>query len=54
MLAAERGAAKNTLDAYARDLGDYVAASRGGAAIHACATIQDIRDYLRALWPKRG
>jgi integrase/recombinase XerD len=49
MLAAERGAAKNTLDAYARDLGDYLQ----GLARRGCdplsATIQDIRDYLASL-----
>jgi len=49
MLAAERGAAKNTLDAYARDLGDYVLdlARRGRDALD--ATTQDIRDYLSRL-----
>ncbi len=49
LLAAERGAAKNTLDAYRRDLQDYL------GALHACkrgpldATTQDIRDHLSAL-----
>lgn len=45
MLAAERGAAKNTLEAYERDLDDYLgfAASRGGPA---AATADDIRAYL--------
>jgi integrase/recombinase XerD len=49
MLAAERGAARNTLDAYARDLGDYVLglARRGREPL--TATIQDIRDYLSSL-----
>lgn len=49
MLSAERGAARNTLDAYARDLGDYVAAlaERGSAPL--IAATQDIRDYLADL-----
>ena len=49
MLAAERGAARNTLDAYARDLGDYALglARRGREPL--TATIQDIRDYLSSL-----
>ncbi|WID99027.1 site-specific tyrosine recombinase XerD [Bosea vestrisii] len=45
MLAAERGAAKNTLDAYERDLDDYLgfAASQGGPA---AITADDVRAYL--------
>lgn len=45
MLAAERGAAKNTIEAYERDLEDYLgfAASQGGPA---AATADDIRAYL--------
>jgi len=45
MLAAERGAAKNTLEAYERDLDDYLgfAASQGGPA---AATADDVRAYL--------
>jgi len=45
MLAAERGAAKNTLEAYERDLEDYLgfAASQGGPA---AATADDVRAYL--------
>jgi integrase/recombinase XerD len=48
-LAAERGAAKNTLDAYRRDLADYLdwLAARRRNALDAAA--QDIRDYLAAL-----
>jgi integrase/recombinase XerD len=48
-LAAERGAAKNTLDAYRRDLADYLAhlAARKRDAL--TATPQDIRDHLAAL-----
>ena len=46
MLAAERGAARNTLDAYRRDLADfsgYLAARRGTIAL---AESDDIRGYL--------
>jgi integrase/recombinase XerD len=48
MLAAERGAAKNTLDAYQRDLEDYLAfaASCGGAA---AMSAEDVRAYLADL-----
>ena len=49
MLAAERGAAKNTIEAYARDLGDYVAALANRSRDPRSATTQDIRDYLSAL-----
>jgi integrase/recombinase XerD len=53
MVAAERGATKNTLDAYARDLGDYaVGLARAGKAPHNAAT-GDIRAYL-SLLTKRG
>jgi integrase/recombinase XerD len=53
MIAAERGATKNTLDAYARDLGDYaVGLARAGKAPHNAAT-GDIRAYL-SLLTKRG
>ncbi len=46
MIAAERGATKNTLDAYARDLADYAAElARAGKAPHNAAT-GDIRAYL--------
>jgi integrase/recombinase XerD len=49
MIAAERGAAKNTLDAYARDLTDYA------DFLHTCqqglldATTKDVRSYLAEL-----
>lgn len=45
MLAAERGAARNTIEAYERDLEDYLgfAASQGGPA---AATADDVRAYL--------
>jgi integrase/recombinase XerD len=48
-LSAERGAAKNTLDAYRRDLSDYLAhlAARKRGALD--ATTEDIRDHLAAL-----
>ncbi|MCA0407509.1 MAG: site-specific integrase, partial [Proteobacteria bacterium] len=49
MLAAERGAAKNTLESYARDLEDYAAflAARRINAEEVGA--QDIRAYLEHL-----
>lgn len=49
MLSAERGAARNTLDAYARDLKDFAAflASRNKEV--AGAQTMDIRDYLEGL-----
>jgi integrase/recombinase XerD len=47
MLAAERGAAKNTLDAYRRDLGDYRDhLAEAGRSFDQAAT-EDIRVYLR-------
>jgi integrase/recombinase XerD len=49
MLAAERGAAKNTLDAYARDLGDYLLALARRKRDPFGATSQDIQDYLADL-----
>jgi integrase/recombinase XerD len=53
MIAAERGASKNTLDAYARDLADYAAAlARMGKTPQNAAT-GHIRDYL-SLVAKRG
>lgn len=49
MMAAERGASKNTLDAYARDLGDYVRglARRGRDPLD--ATLADLRAYVAEL-----
>ena len=49
MLSAERGAARNTLDAYERDLKDFSAflATRGKAQTE--ATARDIRDYLECI-----
>jgi integrase/recombinase XerD len=47
MLAAERGAARNTLDAYQRDIDDYLE-FLGGRALEA-ATADDIRGWLADL-----
>ena len=49
MLAAERGAARNTLDAYHRDLEDFRASTGGLAA----ASAEDIRTYLSDLAGRR-
>jgi integrase/recombinase XerD len=49
MLAAERGAAKYTIDAYARDLGDYLLGLARRRRDPFSATTQDIRDYLSDL-----
>lgn len=49
MLASERGAAKNTLDAYARDLSDFAAFLRESGVTLARASSEDIRGYLGAL-----
>ncbi|WP_026607776.1 site-specific tyrosine recombinase XerD [Methylocapsa acidiphila] len=49
MIAAERGASKNTLDAYARDLVDYVAALAGAGKTPLQARAEDIRAYLSTL-----
>ena len=46
MLAAERGAARNTLEAYRRDLSDFSAYLRARRGTIAQATSDDIRDYL--------
>lgn len=48
MLAAERGAGANTLDAYRRDLADFEAHLKRGATI-GTARNSDIRTYLQAL-----
>ena len=45
MLAAERGAGKNTLAAYGRDLADFTDYFAGGPSV-ATATTDDIRGYL--------
>lgn len=47
MLSAERGAAANTLDAYDRDLADYVAFVDKRAVAISAATSKDIQAYLQ-------
>ncbi len=49
MLAAERGAARNTLDAYRRDLNDFAGYLRGRRHTVAVAASDDIRGYLHDL-----
>ncbi len=49
MLAAERGAGKNTLSAYARDLADFSDHLAAGKRAIANATTEDVRAYLRRL-----
>src|SRR5262245_36446506 len=49
MLAAERGAGRNTLDAYARDLADFSEHLAKGKRAIANATTEDVRGYLRRL-----
>jgi len=49
MIAAERGAAKNTLDAYRRDLTDYVAVLVQTKKKPVTAATGDIRAYLQDL-----
>jgi len=49
MLAAERGAGKNTLDAYRNDLADLSAHLRAGGKSIAAARTDDLRDFLSAL-----
>jgi integrase/recombinase XerD len=53
MLAAERGAGKNTLAAYGRDLADYAAHLAGAGRSIATASTEDLRAYLGAL-ARRG
>jgi integrase/recombinase XerD len=53
MLAAERGAAANTLAAYRRDLDDFTAHLRTGRRSIATARADDVRAYLAAL-ARRG
>ena len=53
MLSAERGAAKNTQDAYRRDLADYVQHIGRAGADPASVTTDHMREYLAAL-QKRG
>ncbi|MFQ5785569.1 MAG: site-specific tyrosine recombinase XerD [Alphaproteobacteria bacterium] len=50
MLAAERGAARLTIDAYRRDLADFAGfLARRGAAPPAAAATEEIRDYFADL-----
>jgi integrase/recombinase XerD len=49
MLAAERGAARNTLDAYRRDLSDYVDHLRRAGAEPLSVATDGLRAYLAAL-----
>jgi integrase/recombinase XerD len=49
MQAAERGAGKNTLDAYRNDLADLTAHLRAAKVTVAKATTDDLRDYLVSL-----
>jgi integrase/recombinase XerD len=53
MLAAERGAQKNTLSSYGRDFADFTAhLAQGGHSVRSAST-RDLRDYLGAL-SRRG
>ncbi|HEY8124048.1 MAG TPA: tyrosine recombinase [Methylocystis sp.] len=52
MLAAERGAARNTQDAYRRDLSDYIAHLAANGRDPGAATTEDIRAYLASLEPR--
>lgn len=49
MMAAERGAASNTLEAYRRDLSDYASALLRSKKTVLKADTEDIRTYLRGL-----
>lgn len=49
MIATERNASRNTLDAYARDLNDYAAFLAGKKSDFSKADTQTIRNYLSAL-----
>src|SRR5580692_6858182 len=53
MLAAERGAGKNTLEAYGRDLADFTEHLAGAGRSIATASTEDLRAYLGAL-TRRG
>lgn len=52
MLAAERGVARNTQDAYRRDLADYLAHLDARGRDPGAATTDDIRAYLAGLEPR--
>src|SRR5207302_6580901 len=49
MLAAERGASRNTLAAYAKDLGDFSGYLAGAKRTLAKASTDDVRGYLARL-----
>jgi integrase/recombinase XerD len=49
MAAAERGAAKNTIEAYSRDLGDYLDYLVGAGLTSETVGVSDIRGYLQSL-----
>ena len=49
MLSAERGAAANTLEAYKRDLGDFLSALQKTGRDAGSATSDDILSYLQTL-----
>src|ERR1700692_3452711 len=51
MLAAERGAGNNTLEAYGRDLDDLAQHLAGAGTTVAAAATADLRAYLAALAP---
>jgi integrase/recombinase XerD len=53
MQAAERGASRNTIEAYRRDLGDYAEFLRARGSSVANASTDEVRSYLAAL-AKRG
>ena len=53
MLAAERGAAANTLAAYRRDLSDFAAALAGRGGSLTTASNEQVRAYLQTL-SRRG
>mgnify|MGYP000259230969 CR=1 FL=1 len=49
MLAAERGAARNTLESYQRDLGDFSGFAKSQRMVPALASADLIRKYLKHL-----
>ncbi len=49
MIAAERGAAQNTLDAYSRDLAEFLAFLDGRSRTAVSADTKDIQAYLHAI-----
>jgi integrase/recombinase XerD len=54
MLAAERGAGSNTLDAYSRDLADLLAFLSASNRRAATATTADLREYIASLDKRLG